>query len=87
MSNGGVGVLGEGLQAVSGPMCPMLRPVQAGPLYPVQGYCVLGCSPVGLMIPSIAEFREFCSGPGFAACPWFGSAQDSRPAKREKSEQ
>ena len=76
MSNESVDALGEGLQAVSVPTCPKLRPVQVGSLYPVRGYCVLGRCPGGFMIPSIAEFREFCSGPGFAACPWFGGVED-----------
>jgi hypothetical protein len=83
MSSGCVEVPGEGLQTVSAPGCPMLRSVRARPMYPVQGYCALGCSPGGFMIPSIAEFREFCSGSGFAACPWFRSAQDSLPAMPE----
>jgi hypothetical protein len=83
MSDGCVEVAGEGLQTVSVPGCPMFRSVRARPLYPVQGYCVLGCSPGGFMIPSIAEFREFCTGSGFAACPWFTRAQDSLPAVPE----
>ena len=87
MTNEGVGVLAKDLEAVSVPMCPMLRPAQAGPLYPVQGYCILGRSSGGFMIPSIAEFREFCSGSGFAACPWFGSAEDGLLAKHGYNEQ
>jgi hypothetical protein len=87
MSDGSVGMLVEGLQSVSVRMCPMLRLVPAGHMYPVRGYCVVGRSPGGFMIPSIAEFREFCSGPGFAACPWFGSAQDDLQARPEASEQ
>ena len=87
MSYEGVGRLGENFQAVSESICPMLRPVQAGPLYPVQGYCILGRSSGGFMIPSIAEFREFCSGSGFAACPWFGSAEDGLLAQHGYNEQ
>ena len=82
MSNGCVGGPSEGLQAASVSTCPMLRSAHARSLYPIRGYCVLGRSDGGFMIPSIAEFREFCSGPGFTACPLFRSAQDNLSAKR-----
>ncbi len=87
MSDGRVEALAEDDQAVTMPVCPMLRAVQAKLLYPVEGYCTLGRSPGGFMIPSIAEFREFYSGPGFTACPLFRSAQDNLSAKQDRDEQ
>jgi len=86
MSDGCVHALAEDHQAVTVLLCPMLRAAQAELLYPVQGYCILGRSPAGFMIPSIAEFREFCSGPGFTACPLFRSAQESLPAYAKREE-
>jgi hypothetical protein len=87
MESSHVGVLGEGLPAASESACPHLRSVLGGQLYPVQCYCVLGGSPGGFMIPSIEEFREFCSGSRYAVCPWFGDAQDNLPAKHERGAQ
>ena len=84
MSDGRVEALAEDHQAVTVAVCPMLQAVQAKLLYPVQGYCILGPSPGCFMIPSIAEFREFCSGPGFTACPLFRSAQDNLSAKQDR---
>ena len=84
MSNGCVAVQGGDLQTVSARVCPMFRSVRAGSLYPVQGYCLLDRSPGGFMIPSIAEFREFCTTSGFAACPWFGGGQDDPQGRQEE---
>jgi hypothetical protein len=64
--------LAASLREVRSPACPQLRPAFAEWLYPVEGYCVLQQSPACLMIPSIEEFRLYCSTPRFHQCPWFG---------------
>lgn len=77
------------------PLCPQCRPCDVEGLYPVRSYCVLSPSPGWLMIPSIAEYRTYCTGRGFAGCPWFrqtgeaaGSVEDEsgpRPARSAAS--
>ena len=51
--------------------CPQLRACRAERLYPVQGYCVLAESPGWFMIPSIEEYREYCTTPRSGDCCWF----------------
>jgi len=48
-------------------MCSLFRPAQADWIYPVAGYCE--GAPAGLMIPSIDEYRRWCSTAAHAACP------------------
>ncbi len=60
------------------PACPQFRPVTARWVYPVEGYCVLGAAPGRFMIPSIEEYREFCTTGQSAACPWFQTVPPSR---------
>ena len=59
------------LRADPRPRCPQLRACRAERLYPVQGYCVLAESPGWFMIPSIEEYREYCTTPRWGACCWF----------------
>jgi len=65
----------ELLRQVRVPVCPRIRPVRARPFYPVDGYCVPEQSSGWFMIPSIEEFRTFCTGAGFSQCPWFKGVQ------------
>lgn len=71
-----VGRLAERLREVRLPACPQMRPACVERLYPVQGYCVLSQVPAWFMIPSIAEFRDYCTTPRFRQCPWFAGAGD-----------
>lgn len=66
--------LAEHLQERAVPLCPQLRPAHAEWLYPVKGYCVLDRSPGWFMIPSIEEYRSYCTTPRFRECCWFGGA-------------
>jgi len=52
------------------PCCPQLRRCQIERLDPVQGYCVLAHAPGWFRVPSIEEYREYCTTPRFAACGW-----------------
>jgi hypothetical protein len=46
--------------------CPLLKPAEADWRYPVAGYCRgLGA----LMIPSVEEYRTWCSTEEYPACP------------------
>lgn len=60
------------------PLCPQFRGCDHEGLYPVQGYCVLADSPGWLMLPSIEEYREYCTTPRFGACRWFRGAGANR---------
>ena len=53
------------------PRCPQLRACCAERLYPVQGYCVLADQPGWFMIPSIEEYREYCTTLRWGDCGWF----------------
>ena len=53
------------------PLCPQFRSCHLERLYPVEGYCILDRSPGRFMIPSIEEYREYCTRPRFADCCWF----------------
>ncbi|HSB70068.1 MAG TPA: hypothetical protein VLT62_12105 [Candidatus Methylomirabilis sp.] len=64
----------DGLASWSGPAVPMyprFRSVAVERPYPVTGYCVLTHRPGRLMIPSIVEYRAYCSSDGFRECPWW----------------
>ncbi len=62
----------EGLCQERRPRCPQFRQVGMESPYPVQGYCVLGQSTGWFLIPSIAEYRGYCTTSQFGACRWFG---------------
>ncbi len=57
--------------------CPQFRPCDLTRMYPVRGYCILTQTPGWLMIPSIEEYRMYCTGWGFAQCPWFRQGGES----------
>ena len=71
------------------PRCPQLRACRAERLYPVRGYCVLAESPGWFMIPSIEEYREYCTTPRYGDCCWFrrngtGAMTGASDAHREE---
>jgi hypothetical protein len=68
--------LAESLRRVRRPECPHMRSAAANWLYPVEGYCVLSRAPAWLMIPSIEEFRQYCTTVEFHKCPWFAGSRD-----------
>ena len=57
------------------PQCPQLRLTSTEWLYPVEGYCILERSAGRLMIPSIEEYRNYCTTARFHECCWFGGAE------------
>jgi hypothetical protein len=63
--------LAQHLRKEPRPLCPQLHACDLEGLYPVQGYCILADSPGWFMIPSIEEYREYCTTPRFGACRWF----------------
>jgi hypothetical protein len=63
--------LAQHLREEPRPLCPQLRACAPERLYPVEGYCVLAASPGWFMIPSVEEYREYCTTPRFGACRWF----------------
>ena len=67
--------LAGSLREVPRHRCPQMRPACAEWLYPVEGYCVLKWTPAWLMIPSIEEFRQYCTA-RFRQCPWFAGSWD-----------
>jgi len=77
---------GDGFQADTWPaasheklraVCPQFRPCDLEGLYPVRGHCVLSRCPGWFMIPSIEEYRMFCTKVGFAQCRWFHDAGET----------
>ena len=70
------GELAERLREVRLPTCSQIRPACVERLYPVQGYCILDQARAQFMIPSIEEFRNYCTTPRFRQCPWFAGAGD-----------
>jgi hypothetical protein len=79
--------LAQRLREVRRPLCPQLHGCDHEGLYPVQGYCVLADSPGWFMIPSIEEYREYCTTPRFDACRWFrGANAASAPVKPQPGE-
>jgi hypothetical protein len=68
------------------PRCPQLRSCTSDWLYPVGGVCILSYPP-GYMLPSIEEFRTYCTTRCFEECPWFvtGPAEQD-PIRRERSD-
>jgi hypothetical protein len=63
--------LAVSLRADPRPRCPQLRACRVERLYPVQGYCMLAESPGWFMIPSIEEYREYCTTLRHGDCCWF----------------
>lgn len=73
------GGLADRLQQAHLPVCPQMRP--AGTLWrAVEGYCVFDCAPGRHMIPSVEEFRNWCTTQQFHQCPWFGVTRDGAGA-------
>lgn len=56
-----------GFQGPGEPICPFFKKACADWLYPVTDYC-LGRLNGKLMIPSIAEYREFCTTEHYRSC-------------------
>jgi hypothetical protein len=67
-----------GLQGESPPRCPQLRACHAKGMSPVHGYCVLADTPGWFMIPSLTEYRAYCTTPRWDACGWFGVGSHDR---------
>jgi hypothetical protein len=61
------GISGGAFQGLGEPVCPFFKKACADWLYPVTGYC-LGRLNGKLMIPSIAEYREFCTTERCRSC-------------------
>jgi hypothetical protein len=55
-------------------MCRYFRPADAGSRYPVGGVCK-GLPGVLPMIPTVEEYRTWCSTPNHAACPIYRSCE------------
>jgi hypothetical protein len=64
----------EHLREEHEPLCPQFRLHHTERPYPVQGSCVVASWPGWLMIPSIEEYREYCTTPRFGQCRWFSGA-------------
>ncbi len=60
------------------PRCPHFRERGIERLYPVEGYCVLSQSSDCFMVPSIEEYREYCTTSRFDKCWWFQCPQAIR---------
>ena len=77
--------LAVSLRAEPRPRCPQFRASREERLYPVEGYCVLAESPGWFMIPSIEEYREFCTTPRSGDCCWFGRIGNGEMAGQGKA--
>ncbi len=62
------------------PLCPQFRAYKLEGLYPVRGHCALSRSPGWYMIPSIEEYRTYCTRVAFVLCRWFGQADEAAGA-------
>ncbi len=62
----------EQLRQEGRPVCPQFRRACREGSYPVQGYCVLAEASGWFMLPSIAEYRGYCTTSRFGECRWFG---------------
>lgn len=69
--------LAKRLRNIPRPLCPQFRECDVERLYPVQGYCALAQSPAWFMVPSIEEFREYCTTSRFAQCCWFSGGRET----------
>jgi hypothetical protein len=79
-----VAELANRLREKTKPLCPQFRSCNLEGLYPVRGHCVLSRSPGWFMIPSIEEYRTYCTSRGFVLCPWFGqTAEAAGPVEDE----
>ena len=63
-----------GFQGLGEPICPFFKKAHADRLYPVTGYC-RGRLNGKLMIPSIAEYREFCTTERCRSCRYCNKGQ------------
>ncbi len=69
--------LANRLREEPGPLCPQFRSYNLERLYPVQGHCALSRSQGGFMIPSIEEYRTYCTRVTFVLCRWFGQTGEA----------
>ncbi|GEM_PF-5553344 len=65
---------GGGFQGLGEPICPFFKKAGADWLYPVTGYC-RGRLNGKLMIPSVAEYREFCTTELYRSCRYCSKGQ------------
>ena len=72
-----VAELANRLREKTEPLCPQFRSCNLEGLYPVRGHCVLSRSPGWSMIPSIEEYRMYCTRVGFIECRWFGQTGEA----------
>ncbi len=57
--------------------CPQFLALRDDGAYPILGYCALSAAPGALMIPSVEEFRTFCTTDAFRHCPWWEARQSA----------
>ncbi len=69
-------MVAERLDQEPRPACPHFRSCREVRPYPVKGYCVLAGPQGWLMIPSIEEYRQYCTSPQFCHCCWFASTEE-----------
>lgn len=65
---------GGGFHGPGEPICPFFKKAGADWLYPVTGYCQ-GRLNGKLMIPSVAEYREFCTTERYRFCRYCSEGQ------------
>ncbi len=57
------------------PQCHQFREQKIG-RYPMKGVCLFSQSPGWFMIPSIEEYREYCTTSRFGTCCWYRGAEE-----------
>jgi hypothetical protein len=83
-----VAELAKRLREETKPLCPQFRSCDLAGVYPVRGYCVLTRSPGWFMIPSIEEYRTYCTSWGFVQCPWFRQiGEAAAPVEHQSAQQ
>ena len=80
-----VAELAKRLREGTEPLCPQFRRCNLEGTYPVQGHCVLSRSPGWFMIPSIEEYRTYCTSRVFTRCHWFGQTGEGAEPLEEES--
>ncbi|MDD5558179.1 hypothetical protein [Candidatus Methylomirabilis sp.] len=65
---------GGGFHGLGEPICPFFARAGTDWLYPVTGYC-RGRPDGKLMIPSVAEYRDFCTTERYRSCRYRGNGQ------------
>ncbi len=80
--------LANSLREETKPLCTQFRACNLEELYPVRGHCVLSRSPGWFMIPSIEEYRTYCTKVEFVQCRWFArTGKAAGPAADRSGEQ